>query len=126
VAIFAAKSQQGDLDVIDGTTNEVIATIALAGWGDIAVDASTDTVYVSEGSAVAIIDGATDSVADTISLPGGAGAMAFDEATGVVRVAQEHAVVAISGTSDTVTETVSLSGLPAPLLLALNPTTDTV
>ena len=120
------------LNVINGATNQVTATIALPGGvgSGVAVDSSTDIVYVAEqaASAVAVIDGSTNSVITTVSLGADLNpfAMAMDETTDVVWVGETSGhVLAISGATNSVTHAISL-GTSIVESVAVNPNTDTV
>jgi DNA-binding beta-propeller fold protein YncE len=58
--------------VIDGATNSITATVALAGatgFVSLAVDAATDTVYAgTQHGSLFAIDGATDAVTKSVQL----------------------------------------------------------
>jgi YVTN family beta-propeller protein len=122
------------IDVIDGATNAVTATIPLPSQpgsnGGIAVDSATHLVYVAEyyASEVVVINGATNTLSATVNTgfntyPEG---LAVDATSDVVWVANElGSVIAINGTSDTVTQTVSLSG-ETVWDVDVDPATDTV
>lgn len=123
------------VEVIDGATNAIAATITLpsgSGTGGIAVDSTTNTVYVSEPGvpAVAVIDGSTNKVTATVSTGTGTApaALAVDEATDVVWVADLNGhVLAISGTTNTVTKTINVSvGVGNVESVAVDRVSDTV
>src|SRR5215469_10104967 len=121
------------VQVIDGKTDTVLPPITLPVGSvpaDIAVDSSTDTVYVSEGGAdaVAVINGSTNKVTTTVSISGmRPGELAVDQSSDVVWVtdARGFSVYAISGASNTVTPTVTFSN-PTVDSIAVNPVSDTV
>ena len=115
----------GHIDVIDGSTNTLTATIAMpAGIAlGVAVDSATDTVYVA-ATGVVVINGSTNAVTTTVSSGGRAQAIAVDEATNVIwAVIVNGPVVAISGVTDTILHTVSMS---YGAYVAVNPVTNTV
>jgi large repetitive protein len=133
VAVAATTSTPPAVDVIDGATNTVTGTIALSTGSKpngVAVDSSTDTVYVAESGApaVAVIDGATNAVTTTIGTGSGTepSSVAVDETTDVVWVGGTTGdVLAINGTSNSVTQTISPGG-GAVASVAVNPDTDTI
>jgi hypothetical protein len=67
------------LDVFDLTTMTIEATLPIGGFG-IAVDPATQRIYVVGGNTLSVIDGATNTVVDTTSVPDGQGwfALAID------------------------------------------------
>ena len=106
------------LDVINGATGSVTATVSLGGFIDgLAVDAATDKVYVTDAnvtsttSGVYVIDGATNTVTATIAEPAGiqVSGIAVDSATDTVYVANPNAadVTVIDGATNAITATVS-------------------
>jgi large repetitive protein len=118
--------------VIDGATNTVADTIPLPAGSDptaVAVDSSTDAVYVTEESteAVTVIDGSTNSVTTSIStgtatLPCD---LAIDATQDLVWVGTlGGSVLGISGATNSVTDTISLGG-SAVESMAVNPVTGT-
>jgi DNA-binding beta-propeller fold protein YncE len=119
--------------VINGATNTVSASIALpagAVAGEIAVDSTTNTLYVNNDSAsvggVVVIDGSTNTVSMTVSSGGTTpDGIAIDEATDVVWVANRSGtVVAISGSTGSIIESVSPTGIPNDI--AVDQDTNTV
>ncbi len=120
------------VSVIDGNTDTVTGTIAMAAPPHgIAVNPATDTVYVAvAGSAPAldVIDGATDTITDTIALPTGSDpvGVAVDSVTDVVYVAEydASAVAVIDGSANTVSATVSTGGGTHPWGIAVDDTSD--
>jgi len=134
VTDFAAK----ELSVIDGSTNGVLETIALAAYPHgVAVDPVTDTIYVSVATttlttgpaAVDVIDGTTDTVADTIALPTGSWPLgiAVDSTTHSVYVADYlgSAVTVIDGSANAVIATVSTGSGSRPRNVAVDAASDT-
>jgi YVTN family beta-propeller protein len=131
-----------ELSVVDGSTNTVTGTISLTGQPHgIAVDSATDTVYASvyvpeaggttaSLAALDVIDGATDTVTDTIALPTGSDpiGVAVDSLTDVVYVAEyfASAVAVIDGSTSTVTATISTGSGTSPREVAVDETSDVV
>jgi YVTN family beta-propeller protein len=118
VYVGEASTTGYELVAIDGSSRAIEATLPLAvNPLGIAVNPATNTVYVAGGGHVLVIDGATNSLSGTISLPAGtaAAAVAVDSATNMIYVASpifSGAVVVIDGSSNTVTATVSSGGRP--------------
>jgi YVTN family beta-propeller protein len=125
-----------NLTVIDGTTDAVTTTIGLSSDPrGIAVDPATDTVYVSVLAAttssqpmVEVIDGATNTVTSTVSLPVGSEpfGLAVDSSTDTLYVAEygAAAVAVIDGSTNSVTTTVSTDS--EPVALAVDETTNVI
>jgi len=134
VALAATSASAPAVDAIDGLNNTVTATIPLPAGSapaGIAVDSSTDTVYVTEpgAAAVAVIAGSTNSVTTTVSTGTGThpAQLAVDETSDVVWIAGAHALLAISGTSNTITQTIPFPSAGAVVeSVAVNPVSNTV
>ena len=133
VTELSSSSGPAGVEVINGATNAITATIpAAAGTSPlgIAVDSATDTVYVANPSAadVTVISGATNSVTATIST--GTGTVpymvAIDESSDVAWVT-DHAgtVIAIDLATNSVIGAVSL-GSSQPVSVAVDSATNTV
>jgi hypothetical protein len=73
-AYFAFQNATGSgVAVVSDATNAVVATIMLTGpVSGLAANATTKTVYVSEGDQIDVIDGTTDQVTATVKTPDGA------------------------------------------------------
>jgi YVTN family beta-propeller protein len=137
-----------EVAVVDGATDAVTAQIGVANFPAlVAVDQASDTVYAIVQSipatpytpaipaAAEVINGATDAVTTTISLPSGLlpGAAGVNPVTHMVYVADyaNGTVVVIDGNTDTVAATISLADPvlapdPDPLGLAVDSETNTV
>ncbi len=110
------NGEQAQVSVIDISTDTVTAAIPVTlDAGALADDPTTDTAFVTTGSGVAVIDGATDQITHTI--PVSAGAIAVDPTTGTVFVGTGSSLAVISEATDQITATIPLSGGPAPLPL---------
>jgi DNA-binding beta-propeller fold protein YncE len=130
-----------NMSVINGATNTV-TTIplnsldAVGGRNQIAVDAATDIVYIGveqapvngDRFAVAGIDGRTNAVVTTATIPGDGDptSIAVNPATNTVYATDDvsggggHHIEVISGASGTVTDTIS-PRFGAPDVIAVNP-----
>jgi large repetitive protein len=109
--------------VIDGATNSISATIALAsttgGVSSLAVDAATGTIYAgTTGGALYAIDGATDAVTTSVQLSshGNISGLAVDSGS-------VYAVDVTNGTVDvvnaaTLAATGSITGCPSHVIAA--------
>ena len=94
----------------------------------VAVDATTDTVYVANngGDSVSVIDGATDAVTATIPVGAAPRGIAVDQQTDTVYVANsgDQTVSVIDGATDKVTGTLTVgAGTDA---VAIDESTDTI
>jgi large repetitive protein len=133
VAAGTAGGVTGGLAVINESAVTLTTTLPLSGIAGVAVDPSADVVY-AVGSETSVIDGTTNTVADTIPNPGGR-FVAVDTATGsvyqdvgaglwAITPSAANAVSPLVGgpTSDTFTVGTAVSlqfavvGLPAPTL----------
>ena len=136
--IYAANTDDGTVSVIDGSTDTVMRTIDVTRnpMGTIvdrdpmgvAVDPTTDTLYVADYRSVSVINGATDTVTDTIEIGADGQAVAVDPSTHTIYVSRYSVgtVVVIDGTTDTMIAKVSYSkSAPGPSTVAVNPTTHT-
>ena len=110
VSVAQTTTSQPAVDVIDGATNTVTDTIPLPAGSapaGVAVDSSTDKVYVAEEgtAAVAVIDGSSDMVTATVSTSGigDPSQLAVDEASDVIWTGTANGfLVPINGASNTV------------------------
>ena len=104
---------------------------------DLAVDPTTNTVYLANGKSISVINGATDKVLRTIHLYAGITAIAVDPTTDTVYVGMSQnssatyfdktdakTLSVINGATDKVTRTVELNR--QVLEFAVDPTTDTL
>jgi DNA-binding beta-propeller fold protein YncE len=94
----------------------------------LAVNSTTDTIYLSGDTGVIVINGATDSVTTTIATAAPVYAIAADPATNTVYLAASSStgpeIEVINGATNAVTTTISMPGLISGL--AVDSTTDTV
>jgi YVTN family beta-propeller protein len=125
------------LTVINGATRSVTTTVNLGGFVDgVAVDASTDKVYVtdsnvnSSGPGVYVIDGATNKIAGAIIDPNNAPAsgIAVDSTTDTVYVANPtvHLVTVIDGATNAIKTTVDTGVGTIPQSVAVDESADMV
>jgi len=90
--IYVANSGNNNINVIDGTSNSVVATIAdpnAVAPVAVAVNASTNTIYVanSQSNNLTVIDGAIGSVTATIPVGTSPSGVAVDSQTKFIYVA---------------------------------------
>jgi len=117
VYIAAANPNSGEVTVIDGNTNQVVANIDISGsefTALVAVDSKHNLIYATDenntggpNGVVAVIDGATDSVTDTIVVPGAPTQIAVDPFTRLLYVANQtlNEVQIINGATNQLTST---------------------
>ena len=112
--IYSSNSSAGTVSVVNGATNTRTATISVAGFPQgIAANSATNQVYValfiSNNSAVAVIDGNTNTVVTYISVPE-AVYVAVDPLTNRIYTADsDNTVRVIDGGSNSVTATIAFS-----------------
>ena len=124
----------GAVDVIDGKTNTVAATIPVSlgasqETSGVAVDPATNTIYVADpvDGQLAVIDGATNTVRRRIAVPTGVNnGVVFDPATGLVYT--NNAAAGTISVINTAAGSVStlVTGLSGAGGLALDPGTGTL
>jgi YVTN family beta-propeller protein len=124
---------QGAVDVIDGATNTLTATIPVSVsqqfTSGVAVDTGTNTVYVADpgDGQLAVIDGATNTVTDRIAIPSVSNTgVAFDPASGLVYTADQKSneVSVIDPATGSVSAVAT--GLTGAQGVALDPSTGTL
>ncbi len=112
--IYSSNSSAGTVSVVNGATSTRTATISVAGFPQgIAANSATNQVYValfiSNNSAVAVIDGNTNTVVTYISVPE-AVYVAVDPVTNRIYTADsDNTVRVIDGGSNSVTATIAFS-----------------
>jgi YVTN family beta-propeller protein len=162
--VYVVNNSSNSVSVIDEATNQVTATIDLTaaagsfpgpGHDSIAVNPATNTIYAAYETTVsltiggstlsvfqgqvAVIDGATNQIATTITLPldpAGARmlpqAMAVNPVTNTIYVASyptadaDDAVAVINGSTNQVATSIDLPDLEIPTGVAVNSLTDRV
>jgi DNA-binding beta-propeller fold protein YncE len=112
--IYVANFDAQNLTVIDGKTNAITAVVSTGSTArpyTVAVDDSSDVAWVDdyEGSVIAV-DGATNTIASTLSLPEKyATSIAVDPASGTVYVgSREESIYVIDGATTTLTSTIKV------------------
>ena len=102
----------------------VTKTIPLGGNpAGVAVNPSTNTIYVAAGDSVSVVNGMTNAITATIPVSGPL-ALAINAATNRLYVATAAGISVINGTTNSVAATVPLSSGPSSI--AVNPTTNTI
>jgi len=117
----------GGVVVIDGTTKSVATTILLGAGSNpvgVAVDSSTDVVYVTEAgaAAVAVINGTSNAVTGTIALSAGSEPIGLAADTSAGRVYVADSGTGVISAIDMATDDVSTltTGLTEPDGIALD------
>jgi DNA-binding beta-propeller fold protein YncE len=113
--VYVANPNQAELTVINGATNAITTTVS-TGAGTrpvgVAVDESSDVVWVADADGTVIaVNGATDTVSNAVSLPGGEPvSVAVNEATDTVYAAdlRNADVAVIDGKTATLTTLVAV------------------
>ena len=83
--------------MINGATDKVLRTIHLyAGITVIAVDPTTDTLYLNNGKSISVVNGATDKVTGTVHAESAGIGLAVDPTTDTVYATDGDSVSAIS------------------------------
>lgn len=135
----ATTGDIGVITVINGHTATITATIDEPLGTDafgVAVDSSTNTVYVANitGDSVAVIDGATNTITATVSTPTHPVGLAVDDATDQVfassdgnGVQPDPAIYGINAATDVLDWTTVLPGAaPGPSSVTVDPATGSV
>jgi YVTN family beta-propeller protein len=128
-AYVAFGAVSNTVSVVDLATGTVTATVdGGISPGGIAIDESTDTVYVTNGGSntVSVINGADNAVTGTISVGSGPDGVAVDQFTNTAYVTNSgsNTVSVISGATNTVTATAGVGSGPEEA--AVDEATDTV
>lgn len=118
------ESSNGIVYVISTSTNTIIDQISLGsfsiGYNDIVFDTLNGDLYASTPNGLAIIDGSTNIVTGTITLPGTYAfplAMTSDSANGDIYVSDGYGNIdVISGSTNTVKSQISLGNAPAAVV----------
>ncbi|HEY1916077.1 MAG TPA: YncE family protein [Streptosporangiaceae bacterium] len=122
IVYVACTGPSPDVYAIDAATNAVVATIPVATYPKaITVNSVTDTIYVASQKAgtISVIDGATNTVTGTVSLPG-VGLIAADQSSNKIYADASGGIAVINGATNTVTRTLTTPLRPG-LGLAVNP-----
>ncbi|HUX85912.1 MAG TPA: hypothetical protein VMW65_02830, partial [Chloroflexota bacterium] len=118
--IFVSNSDDNTISVLDGATNQVIATVpAGAGPTGVAIDPSLGLVYVSDSGAstISVLDESTLALRGSIDVGGSPGAITVDTSSHLAYaiVTTPSGIVAVNGQTLSVTSSLSL-----PLLYTLD------
>jgi len=88
--IYVVNYASSDVTVIDGASNQPIATIKVGLWPQqLAINSKTNRVYVvnTHANSVSVIDGRTNTVAATVPADKGPWAVAVNPVTNIIYVA---------------------------------------
>ncbi len=135
--LYVTNGSGEQLIVVDGATGTVEATLSLGHYaGAVAVDPTTDVVYVAGyvsyagAASVVVVNGSTNTVAATISEPTDSEpeGIAVNSTTGTVYVANYAArnVTVIDGATNAITATVSTGSTSLPYKVAVDDSSDVV
>lgn len=122
---YAYVGDGGSIAVISESTNTIVTTIdvgAEEGVWSIVADYRTGRVYACGGSQIWVIDGHTNTLTETLSVP--AAWLAINQKTDTIYASDfNQTVYVINGASDAVTTTITV---PYALQLAVNPATNRI
>ncbi len=93
-ATYFDKTDAKTLSVINGATDKVTGIIDAAGL--VAVDPTTDTLYLANGKSISVVNGATDKVTGTVHAESAGIGLAVDPTTDTVYATDGDSVSAIS------------------------------
>lgn len=133
--VYATCQSPTTLKVVDGATNSVTATIPLNSIflppNGIAVNPTTNRIYVDDFvHGVVVLDGATNAIVTTITLPIGAVKVAVNPVTNMVYVGNgtERTITVIDGNVNSPTENSVVAVIPVTAYLGadivVNPLTN--
>jgi DNA-binding beta-propeller fold protein YncE len=117
--VFVTDWYDGTVTVLDGGGNLLAKITLQTRPTGVAVNASTNKIYVSDGSEINVIDGSTNSVVGTIAVA--ANVVAVNPATNTIYAVESGNIAVIDGTTGLVTATVSA---PSPTALAVDTQTN--
>jgi YVTN family beta-propeller protein len=114
--VYVTDWHDGTVTALDGGGN-VLATFSLGGSPvGLAVNATTNRIYVGNGSSISVVDGATNTVVSTISDPNVLpGALAVNPATNMIYAVTGNELAVIDGKSGSVTATIPVGKNPADI-----------
>ena len=121
------------LEVIDGSSNSIVATIPITCSGDVAVNPNTNEVYVSDhfGNSVCVVNASTNVQVGSISVGAGPWGIGVNPNTNKIYVAntggydaQQADVAIINGSTNSVVKTIPLSGYG--FQIGVNPNTNKI
>lgn len=123
--IFVAQNDSRGIDgfevvVIDGATNNILATIPISGepsYSGIAVNEVTGRVYVKTYIHLVVIDAVNLEVCSTRTLPSGGGPVVVNPHTNLIYASTGLAVYVIDGVSEDVVDRVWLSLLAEGMVI---------
>jgi YVTN family beta-propeller protein len=127
--IYVANFGSNTVSVIDGTSNLVVATVAVGIYPyAVGVNPTTNKVYVANltSNTVSVINGTSNLVVATVAVGSTPCAVGVNPTTNKVYVANENSnsVSVIDGTSNLVVATVTVGNYPCPV--GVNPTTNKI
>jgi YVTN family beta-propeller protein len=132
--LFVGDELAGDIDVVDTSSNRVIANLSLgipyyqAGLGGLAVDPVTEQLYAAEyaNASVAVFNTTTLRAVATFSYPGTPGYATYDAGLGAVIIAGPGGVETVNPSNYSATRGVALGANASAYDLLYSPTTGDV
>jgi YVTN family beta-propeller protein len=132
--VYVVNEFPGAVSVVDAATNMVTASISVGGFlkppKAVAVDAQTNTVYVTATSGeVSVINGATNTITANVVAGNGPIGVAVDPSKHTLYVADQgqSAISVINTATNTFTTNIGkVAGIVSPAAVAVNPRTNFV
>jgi YVTN family beta-propeller protein len=121
---FGTAFDEETVSVVDGVSTAVIAKIVVGGTRtSVAVNPTSNRIYVSHGAFVAVIGGVSNTVIDEIPFAASVNDIAVDPGTSriYVALADVNEIKVIDAASNAVLDTVRFRGDETPRELALHP-----
>jgi YVTN family beta-propeller protein len=116
----------GFIAVIDGSTNNVVATINMSSPGSIAVNSRTNRIYVSDWkeNKVRIIDGSSNTVITTVPVESEPGGIVINPLTNRIYISNYFNIWVINGYTNAIIDTIYTNCHLTSI--ALNPLTNRI
>lgn len=114
----SSHGSSGIVNVIDGATNRIVATVAVgAGARDIVANPVTNRIYVGsyQSRTVAVIDGSDNTVMETVSVPYDPFSIAVNPVTNRIYIRGEQSVSVLDGFTNDFVATIPIPGGPVGL-----------
>lgn len=124
---YLAASGASDLAVFDSKTGSMSVITKVGVGSALAVNPATNTIYSAMGNTVYVVNGATNTVATTITIESTVFAIVVNPVTNQIYVSEGAGnVTVINGASNAIVTTVNDPHGMYPYALAVNPVTNTV
>jgi len=123
--IYVANSSSGNVFVLDGAANGLIAVVPVGGWPTgLAVNATTNRIYVANDYGLSVIDGETNTVVAAVPGTGGGWDVGLNPNTNRIYVANGYGLSVIDGETNTVVATIPVGD--DPYGVAVNPASNRI